>query len=308
MKYQKIYIYGFRSILDNKWYVGSSFRIDPAYPLADQTRSKEHIKDACKKKPPGALYKAMHEHCERLGYDPMIALREVWMENIRCKTIADIGWEFNILDSVHAVFVDGQPIQRDLDRAIDLESKWICKLNSIQNGYNRQLATKRKRSPKGKKHYSHIKGSPNKGRKHTPQAKLNMSLSKLGVPRPGTGFAKLSKEELALRNKITWANPDIRARRSAGIRAKAKGRDAGSNNPRAMTVQITLLNGEIREFGCKKYAAEFLGVSGVMLNRYIKEGLRPKQFKVAGFTNIKVIGRTWRILEKEVLNEERKAD
>ena len=292
-------------MLDNKWYVGSSYRIDPADPLANNTRTKEHFKDACKENPTGAFYKAIHEHCVRLGYQPLVALREVFIANIRCKTFADIGWECHILDSLYAVFVDGQPIQRSLDQAIDLESKWVSKLNTIQNGYNRNFPTKRKNIAKGKKHYSHIKGSANKGRKHTPQAKLNMSLSRLGVKRPGQGWAKLTKEELALRNKISWSNPDVRARRSAGIRAKAKGRDVGSQNPRAMTVQITLPNGEIREFGCKKYAAEFLGVSGVMLDRYIKEGIRPKKFKVLRFTNIKVIGRTWRIIEKEVLNQER---
>lgn len=300
---EKQYIYGIQNVMFPwEWYVGSSYRFDPNNVMAKDHRIKEHLKDSYsmkdgKFKNGHPLYKAFRRQVKILFPNEEV--------DIVLRSVHHVVGEYKLSDIKFKVFtlegpidckygVDGQYTEESLNHLNSRENYWINFYDCLTMGYNTATAS-RPRVSKGKNHYTRRKGSPFKGKSHSPKARHLISLSALGRPCPHKGKPNLNS---TIDNKRTWKIPEVRQKRIDGIKKALKGLMTNGLNPRAVSVNITNLDGSVVKFATKKESAVYLNVSGTMLNRYIKEGLKPKRMKAQPFAKIEIVGRT-----KELINE-----
>lgn len=274
-----------------KSYIGSSFRIDPKNLTKGGTRIREHFNEASSKDREGnwksskKISQALRKQCEDNNLDPYDALRSIYCAN-GLLTLEDIGITLKVLESTF------DPVEGE-----KLERKWSEHFDSVFNGWNTAPNFRRHTTYdhiRGSKHYSKKYGSPFKGKTHSPEARQLISQARKGHSpyNKGKKCPRLSEA-----NRKNWKKPKIRKKRILGIKIAKKGQQVYGLNPRARAVEIKMETGDVHQFDCKKRAAEFLGVSGVMLERYITEGLKPKVWRIPKFEYIKVIE-----IEKEYID------
>jgi hypothetical protein len=247
------------------------------------SRIREHLTAASYKDQDGywkhnaKVHLSLRKKCIEQGLDPQDTLKSIYCNNGLLK-LKDIGIDFNILDQTN------DPVESE-----SLEAKWSHYYDSFFNGWNTATTFVRHTTYKhimGDNHYTRKYGSPFKGQTQSDAARKLISRARRGQASWNKGK---TLPEMSEHNRRTWKIPEVREKRSKAISLARIGQGTYGANPRARKVKIEMTDGEILIFDCKKRLCEFLGVSNVMVERYLKENIKPKRYKVPRFKKIEYV-------------------